>query len=457
MGFDPNLGAKTTSKGSTSASKSGGKGGFDPSLGAGKSSSKGGGDKKPSGKSFFGVRLPTVFGVNLPDVGVSLNTPGPVRQTRDLVAGAVPSLARLGLTLGKELAPENPLKYLRPGDQTKGNPRGWAGVERNTPTLGAITESMARTARQVPDTAVAIRPGGPGFGKSNLGRQIKEEGVLPTALAKVGDVAALAGGVGLVGRAAGAGRLAEATRLERLATASAQAAKVPADEFALAKAASVADAAGDTARALDLARAADQMAQANALRAGSAGAAPLLRGAEKVTAGAASVNRLGNKVAAAPFLPTQKALGLAGKGAKAAARSKTMAPLMAKAEAAVAQIVQKREIGDLHHENVQAPFQAEMHTFFQRHGIEDAARHLDADEQAAVYLTKSAEDVAARQLLDAVADMDPDVRPDVIARLFPDGDVTPAQIELAIAFRDGTLDPKRQAKLQKAAESITGA
>ncbi len=372
-------------------------------------------------------------------------------QVKDLVANAGPGLVRFGIGMAKELAPSNPLhaKALPAKD------RGWHAVEKQMPMTAMMGESVARTARQVPDTAVAVRPGGPGFGQSNLGHQIRDEGYLSTGLAKAADLSMLAGGAGLVGKSLGAGHLAEAARLEKLAAMTAKAAKVEATESALAKAAMATDAAGNAAKATDLAKAADQMAKATKLREAVASGSKAAKVAETVTAKATSGAHLLGKGAAAPFLPTEKALGLAGRGLGALARSEAVAPLVEKAGAAVERSQAKRAVGDVFHETVTAPYQAEMHTLFERHGLDKIARTLTPDEQAAVYLSKSAgvADPAVRNLLDRVAELPPEVRPDAVARILPG--VTPEQVALARAFDEGTLDAKTHAKLHDAAEALT--
>lgn len=420
--------------------------------------------KAPAGgkkgkKTLFGVDLPKLPLVhwNLPTVGVHLNTPTPLAQVRDMAAGALPGLVRLGGGLAKELAPKNPLKYLAPGQQAApASERGWQRVEQKMPLTAAMTESVARTGRQIPDTAVgvAVNKGNLGqrLANTDLGHQVHDEGVLSTGLAKVADISMLFGGAGAIGKAAGAGHLAEAARLERLVGLTAEAAKVPATESALAKAAMVADAAGDGAKALDLAKAADQAGLASKLREGFSGSL-----AERGTEKAIRASHLGGRVAAAPFLPTEKALGLLGKGLGAAARSERLAPLAAKAGEALGRERVRRQVGDLFHEDVRAPHQAEMHTLFERHGLEKAARDLSGDEQAAIYLSKSQEALTpgVREALDAIAGLPEEVRPDAVARAFPDGSVTPEMASLARDFDEGTLPAKQQAKMQKAADALT--
>lgn len=380
---------------------------------------------------------------------------GALGQVRDMVVGAGPGLVRLGGGLLKEMAPDNPLT----AKALPASERGWQAVERKMPLTSQILESTARTGRQIPDTAVALLPGGATFGQSNLGRQIRDEGYLSTGLAKVGDVALLAGGAGLALRGATTGGrlVGQASQLERLAKLSAQAAKVPADEFSLAKAAQAADRAGDATRALDLARAADQAAKASRLRGVVAGASKGQRVAGKATDVLGKVARGGDRASALPFVPTTKALGLAGKRLGAAARSERLAPIVAKAEAAVSRLRERQDVGDLYSESVKAPFEAEMHNVFERYGLENLARTLSREEQAAIYLTKSAEaaDPAIRQLVDAVEELPAEVRPDVVARLFPDGSVTPEQLSLARAFRDEALPAEQQARLQAAADALS--
>jgi len=383
---------------------------------------------------------------------------GALGQVKDVVTGAGPALFRFGVQAAKELAPRNPLtvKALPKSE------RGWQAVEKQMPVLSQVVESPARTLRQIPDTAVAIRPGGPGFGQSNLGRQIRDEGYLNTGLAKLGDASLLAGGVGLIGRAATGGKLAQATKLERLAGATSEAAGLgkKANFAKLTKAAGEAEAAGDVARAADLAAAARQVLQAAELKTGVAGASKATRAAEKITDTAFRIGRGGDRAAALPFLPTQKAIGALGKGAGALARSERLAPVMAKATAALSRLESRRQVGDLYHETVRAPFEAEMFNWFERNGLEDVAKNLSRDEQAAVYMARMSRelaDPAVRELLDAIDELPAEVRPDAIRQLFPDGDVTPEQVALARDFDEGLLPEEQAAKLQDAADRIAAA
>jgi hypothetical protein len=55
-----------------------------------------------------------------------------------------------------------------------------ASIRQNAPLSYGVASSLARTARQIPDTAVGTFEPGVGFGKTDLGRQVKKEGVLNT-------------------------------------------------------------------------------------------------------------------------------------------------------------------------------------------------------------------------------------------------------------------------------------
>lgn len=416
----------------------------------------GGGSKKKS-KGFLGIDLPDLPGrlPNLPAIGVTTDKKNPVTQVANLVTGLGPGLARLGGGLAKELVPPNPFTAKHDPESM-----GWQGVEKDMPLTGSILESVARTGRQIPDTAVAVRPGGPGFGQSNLGHQIRDEGYLATGLAKLGDLSLLAGGAGLaVKGVTGGGKLAQASRLERLAGATSEAAglgKTP-NYGKLTAAAAKADAASDAGRAADLAKAAEQVLEAAKLRIGVAGAGKATRATEKFTETAFKLARGGDRASALPFVPTQKALGLVGKGAGKLARSERLAPVAGAVSAAAARAGDRMLVGDLYHETVRAPFEGEMHAVFERYGIEDVARNLSREEQAAVYLTKSQEaaDPAIRRLLDTVDTLPEEVRPNAIAEIFPDGSVTPEMLALARAFEEGALPEAQAAKMQAAADALT--
>jgi hypothetical protein len=414
--------------------------------------------------SFFGLRLPTVFGHNLPDLGVTLKTPGPVTQVRDMVAGAAPGLVRLGTSLvgeGTKIQQHNTkergLLGAIPGlsgiglaqNLFRASDRQF--LKEKAPLTYQLGTSPVRTLRQIPDTAIGSLEPGVGFGKTDLGKQIKQEGVLPTVLAKAADISMLAGGAGVIGKAAGAGHLAKAAELEKLAGATATAAKVEATESALAKAAIAADAAGDATKAIDLAKAADQAALASKLREGFTGFG------ERATEKAGTVAHLGGKVAAAPFVPTERALGLVAKGGGLLAKSAKVAPYVEKFNEALRHGEERRAVGDSYHETVRAPYQAEMHTIFDRFKITDVARGLSKDEQAAIYIGhKSLEGLlpGSREAIDAINDLPEEVRPDALKKAFGDA-ISPKQYELARKFNEGTLPAEKQAQMQAASDALS--
>lgn len=426
---------------------------------------------KKSSKGFLGVNLPKLplVHVDLPAIGVTTDKHNPVTQVANLVKGAGPGLVRLGGTLLSEAkaghAQGGLIGRLSGGESVGSaiNPLSKESLDlarERQPVTYQLLKSPVQTVRQVPDTALAVRPGGPGFGQSDLGKQIREEGVLGTALAKVADVSMLAGGAGLLGKGAGVGKLAEAQELERLASGTAAGAGLKAaDEFTLAKAAMGAEAGGDIVRATDLAKAADQMSRAGRLRAEVAAAGTGERIASKVTAGAARVGHLGGRVAAAPFIPTEKALSAASKGVGLLAKSGALAPYVERAGEALGRANEKKIVGDVYHENVRARYQGKMHALFERHGLEKVARNLSDDEQAAVYLVKEGQlaDPAVRRLMATIDTLPDEARPDAVRALFPHGDVTAEQLSLAQRFREGALPEKQQAKLQDASDRISAA
>lgn len=392
---------------------------------------------------------------------------GALGQVRDVVTGAGPALIRFGgsvISEAKGGARSGGLVGAlgRSGGDVGEAVNPLSVTHRETykatqPLLYEMATSPARTARQVPDLAVAALPGGAKISESDIAKQIREEGVLSTALAKVGDVALLAGGVGAVGKAAGATRLPEASRLTRLAGATSEAAglgKAP-SYVKLSEAAAKAAAAGDAVRAADLTKAAQQVLRAAELQTSVAGASKAARAAEKVTAGAGKVSRGFDQASALPFVPTQKALGVVGKGLGAAAKSERLAPIVSRLDDAVARRGEKVAVGDLYHETVRAPFEGEMHALFERFGVEDIAKNLSKDEQAAIYLSKSKEalDPAVLRLLDEVDQLPAEVRPDALRRILPD--VSPEAFDLARRFDEGSLPEAQQSKLSDAADRLT--
>jgi hypothetical protein len=192
--------------------------------------------------------------------------------------------------------------------------QGRATAAKNFPLTYGAAASLGTTLRQIPDTAVAVAPGGVGFGKSSLGQQVKKEGVLNTGLAKVGDLAILAGGVGLAGEAAGGGRLARISKLGEVADKSIEALHTGETIATADKAARLANdaiRAGDATRAANLDAITKTLAEKEALEAAGAGTK-----LEKVTAAAKSTSKLGAHVAGAPAEVWVKGAGLLAKGAK---------------------------------------------------------------------------------------------------------------------------------------------
>lgn len=456
--------------GSTPAPKlpAGGGGGATDAL----LSSLRGGTAAPAKKQggLFGFKLPFLHTT----VGIHTDAKNPLTQGLNAVKGAGPGLVRLGGSLvseGAHIQQHNAQERgnvagLLPGLSGLGllqnvfRPQDRRFIKEKAPLTYQLGTSPIRTARQIPDTAIGSLEPGVGFGKTDLGKQVREEGVLGTGLAKVADISMLAGGVGLLGKGAGVGRLARAGELENAVRATAEGAKLGAgaDAVKLSRAALAADAAGDTVKAQDLFRAVGQLHEAQGLRAAVEGSGRGVQAAERATALATRGGHAFGRVAAAPFVPTEKALGLAGKGLSAAAKLDRVAPYVEKAQGALERSAQKRLAGDMYHERVRAPYQGKMHEVFQRHGLEDLARKMSYDEQAAVSLAnKSYEGLTpgARAALDRIEKLPEEVRPDMIREAFPDGSVTPKQYRLAKDFQDGKLPEKQRAKMQKASDALS--
>jgi hypothetical protein len=115
----------------------------------------------------------------------------------------------------------SPLANALTGDAS--GDKGMHVLRQQAPVLYGQGTSLARTVREVPDTAAAVRipglhPNAAGFGQSLLGKEIKQEGYAGAALAKGADVLTLASmGAGALG-AAGFGGAADALKASKLAT-----------------------------------------------------------------------------------------------------------------------------------------------------------------------------------------------------------------------------------------------
>jgi hypothetical protein len=190
---------------------------------------------------------------------------------------------------------------------------------QQSPTLYQAGKHLEQTAQGVPDIVanegqpsrmVPGQPAGPGLANSIYGRRIHNEGVLGAGLSTAGDVAMLAGGVGMAGEALGVGNLAKASEAEGLAAkavgnaakgdAAAEAAGAIKTSEAARAAAQAARDAGNVSKAAEYESAATNLAKAEAARAVAAGRGSLGQAAERVTAGAKTVTHFGNQVANAP-------------------------------------------------------------------------------------------------------------------------------------------------------------
>jgi hypothetical protein len=295
------------------------------------------GSKLPATAGSAGGSLPalgTVPGVSLPNsgkqpskggggllgsIGHALGSAGgaifgTVRQVPGVVGTLATELPKeAGLTPGelletvKSISPAHERHRLEQA-KARGETPGWHNLKKSMPLVSGAIESLGQTARQIPDTAIGSFEPGVGFGKTNLGRQVKQQGVLNTTLAKVGDLSLLAGGAGMLGKAANLGRLADAAHLEEAAAVSAKAAGLAkgVDAASVAAEATKAAAAGDVERAVNLGQIADKLHEAETLRA----AGPATVG-ERATAAAVKTGHLGARIAGGPAEVFTKPLGAA--------------------------------------------------------------------------------------------------------------------------------------------------
>lgn len=390
------------------------------------------------------------------------------------VTGLGGDLGRLAAGLGKEIIDQGNDQGLldrlvSPADGEKRSiplfdPAERRELRETQPLTYELFTSPARTAREVPDTLGAIRPGGPGFGQSMLGKEIKEHGYFGTGLAKVADVATLAGGAGLALKAVGFGRLSNAARLEQVASATSRAGGLgkAADAASLDKAAAAAAKAGDATKAADLTRAADQAREAAQLRAAVAGAGKATRVAEKTAEVARDVGRLGAQVANAPAKPYEfAARKIVGPAAKAAGRAAVDHSAVASAAAeAVGTALQRRrdikQLRDIHYEGVTAQEQAAQFRVREVGGVSKLSKDLDPTEQAAItiYRAKEGLDPAVREAFDLLDAADQEA---LVRQMFGDQPVDAAAYQLAKALEDGTLPAEQAARLTDAVDTLNEA
>lgn len=307
-------------------------------------------------KGFLGIDLPAIgIGghnlVDLPKIGVNTDKHNPITQVEDLVTGFPAGLVRLGTGLSSEVG------------GLMGHTKGFS--QKETPLTKSLVTSPIETAKTLnPADIPKIAQGN--FGDTALGKRVKKEGVLGTGLSTLSDVTLAAGGLGLLGKAAGFGKLAQAAKLEELAGASARAAGLgkEAKVADLAEAATKAAARGDVQAAVDLQKAAGQLDEALKLRVENTNLP------SKITEKAVDVSRLGEQIGNIPAKPYQ----LLGKGAAKATGA--AADVLAKTpagEAAVAKtgnIVKyagdKIKIADLYHRTVTRPTQEALFRLIDR-------------------------------------------------------------------------------------------
>lgn len=345
-------------------------------------------------KGFLGVRLPNlpkVGGVDLPDLpdlGITTDKHNPLTQVEDLVTGFPAGLYRLGTGLATEFPKIATGKV------------SLKEYKEKAPMTYALLSSPVKTAASLDPYDLAYKGAKEGFGQTRLGKRVKEEGVLGTGLATVSDVSLLAGGVGLLGKAAGAGGLAKAANLERAAGATSRAAKLGkvADESTLAEAATKAAGRGSVQEALDLQRAANMAGEASKLRTTNTGLGA------KITEKAQEVGRLGAEIGNLPAKPYQllgkgasKMLGGTEKGTSISldelnarldegvpevkepgllkrATSKVTDPLVRGGEALVRSTKRQLDMADLYHRNVTAPSQESLFRLIERGEAPDTIR-----------------------------------------------------------------------------------
>lgn len=332
---------------------------------------KGAAAEKPKEKGFFGVKIPFLN----KKLGVTTSKKNPLTQVEDLVTGLPANIVRLGIGGVKELDKVGRGK-VDVGDVLKKETR-----EKELPILNAIGTSAANTARTLnPQDLVDVAKGD--VKNTALAKRIEKEGVLGTGLATVSDVAMVAGGVGLLGKAAGAGSLAKAANLERAAGATSKAAGLgkKATAAQLDEAATKAAAKGIVTDAVDLQKASIQLDEAAKLRATKT-TLPA-----KITEQAQNVSRLGNELGNIPAKPYQLIGKAAGKipqgiGTAVEAATERGLPGAGRAEkmvSGVANVVKyagdKAKVADLYYKNVTAPTVEALYRRLERGEGVDAIR-----------------------------------------------------------------------------------
>lgn len=362
--------------------------------------------------------------------------PKGLRAAFELVKNFVPATIRLAGGVVQEVAGRNTLAS---GTSVGGAPAALRKDDRSLEERFPITTDIAKSTLRTVKTAnpqdllVDIPTGN--FGQTALGKRVKDEGVLGTALATAGDVSMFAGGIGAVGKLAGAGRLAKIGELETIAKA--------------------ADKVGDAAHA------AATRAKIQELRAQGP-----ISAAERITSGAEKVKSLGANVASTPAKPyeylgrgiakvSRGTVKLAEKFAPEAVDG-LRATLIGTAKKAG---VDKTSMGfrALHSMEYQRKAQAEK---FRIHSAaSEAIRALrGADDEAALTLIRSEElynMLSAPEFGDVVHVLDDSgLLSKYVEGAFPEGDVSPAAFRTAIEYATDSMSPARAAAFDKALVAV---
>lgn len=396
MVFDPSRTSKNPGGSGTPGAGTTG-GGFNPSL---RTSGSGTTDKsgaKGSTKSGSKKDAPKKKGL--------------LGQLAEMVKGVPGDLARLPGVLYKEAkagAAGGGLvgSYGRSGGDVSEavNPLSKTNLDTaraSQPLAYEILSSPARTVRYVPDAAAAVRPSwtpvagqGPGFGKSELGKDLRDRGYLGVGLTVASDVSMLAGGAGALGKAAGLGKAAKAAELEQIASASSRAAglsKVAARDELL-QAGLDAVKSGNVVKGEDMLRAAKQMEDASALRASVAQSGKATQIGNTITEKAGTVSRLGAGVADLPAKPyTLAAQGLGkvvGAGASALSKSEKGVQAVQRSGQLVERAGRTKTVADMYHKMVNAPTQEALYRHIENgQAVDEVANHLASQfpKQAALF------------------------------------------------------------------------
>jgi hypothetical protein len=345
---------------------------------------------------------------------------------------------------------------------------------QQSPTLYQSGAHLEKTAQGVPDivanegenlrSLVPGQPAGPGLANSIYGQRIHNEGVLGAGLSTAGDVAMLAGGVGMAGDALGVGNLATASKAEGLAAkavgnaakgdAAAEAAGAIKTSEAARAAAQAARDAGNVSKAAEYESAATNLAKAEAARAVAAGRGSLGQAAERVTAGAKTVTHFGNQVANAPAELYTKAIpklvnlipgvDTAAAGAKIAETVGKLPVVQAAKENLSARSKMKDLMGRSASEeqrllNPMNSATAQINTLFKG----------NRDAEVAAYLSRTGDAATTLRPLAGLPDAEIQRQIDATPAWSQEG-VTPAAVKMAVAHVEGTLPAEQAARFDQA-------